>query len=78
MACALHRKGWLNQSGTLNDSIKMRYDDIPGVSENINRCLISDLSFELVEQLRCIREAFKTQTWCCLEMMYTRNQGPRN
>ena len=62
MVCALHRKGWLNQNGTLNDSIKMRYDEIPGVSENINRCLGIDLSLDLVEKLRCIREVFKKQT----------------
>ena len=65
MACALYKKGWLNQNGTLDDSIKMRYDEIPGVSENINRCLGLDFDVsplvQLVEVLRCIREALKNK-----------------
>lgn len=39
MACVFHKIGWLNQNGTINDSIRTRYDEIPGVSSNIIKCL---------------------------------------
>ena len=42
MVCIFYKKGWLNQNGTLNNSIRSRYDEIPGVSKNINKCLVLD------------------------------------
>ena len=42
MICMFYKKDWLNQNGTLNNSIRSRYDEIPGVSENINKCLVLD------------------------------------
>ena len=44
MACVFYKKGWLNENGTLNDSIRIRYDEIQGVSKNINKCLSSNFS----------------------------------
>ena len=41
MACVFYKKDWLNKNGTLNDSIKTKYDEIPGVSKNISKCLSS-------------------------------------
>merc|ERR1712227_352150 len=52
----------------------MRYDEIPGVSENINRCLRLDPSFELVEKLRCISVMINDGLDKCTEQLYkTRN-----
>ena len=44
MACVFYKKDWLNKNGTINDSIRTKYDEIPGVSRNISKCLNSNLT----------------------------------
>ena len=44
MACVFYKKDWLNKNGTINDSIRTKYDEIPGVSRSISKCLNSNLT----------------------------------
>lgn len=38
-ACDLRRKGWINKDGSINQDIRTKYNDISGVSDEINECL---------------------------------------
>ena len=38
-ACDLRRKGWINIDGSVNESIRTKYDEIEGLSDQINDCL---------------------------------------
>ena len=66
MICMFYKKDWLNQNGTLNNSIRSRYDEIPGVSKNINKCLVLP-SMELFEKLQCIGFMINNGLDHCLE-----------
>ena len=38
-ACDMRRKGWINKDGSVNEDIRTKYDDISGVSDQIDECL---------------------------------------
>ena len=35
----LRRKGWINNDESVNESIRTKYDEIEGLSDQINDCL---------------------------------------
>ena len=37
-ACTFLKKGWINSDGTINEDVKTKYNEISGMSENINKC----------------------------------------
>jgi len=37
-ACTFLKKGWINSDGSINEDVKTKYNEISGMSENINKC----------------------------------------